>query len=47
MLPRKRLRPPKPFFDTYNNCESNISWLDYVHSDAGENGLVIGNRQAR
>lgn len=34
-------KAPKPFFDTYNNCESNISWLDYVHSEAGESGLVI------
>ncbi len=34
-------KPPKPFFDTYNNCESNISWIDYVHSEAGESGLVI------
>lgn len=34
-------KTPKPFFDTYNNCESNISWLDYVHSEAGDNWLVI------
>ncbi len=34
-------KPPEPFFDTYNNCESNISWLDYVHSQAGNDGLVI------
>lgn len=34
-------KTPEVFFDTYNNCESNISWLDHVHSEAGSDGLVI------